>query len=152
MMALIPMLAKKLLKTRLPRGREKRRYSGMTGLAARCSTRRRIAPAITAIMSEAITKGCFQGNTFPPKFRPAMRNATDPVRRMEPEMSKPLRACLKPWPDRFARFGPRVEGVVKYALMNMATKTGIWTAKVSLHPSLSQRNPPKAAPNVEPLP
>ena len=62
---------------------------------------------------------------MPPRFKPSIRAATEPVSRIEPAISKPRRASRIPRPDLAWRFGPRSEGVVKKALIKSAMKTGI---------------------------
>jgi hypothetical protein len=120
----MPICAKKLLKTRLPRGSLKSIGSGITGLPARDSTRTSIAPAMRATIRETMTRGCSHGKMFPPKLSPRIRNATEVVRRKDPAMSNPFMASLNPNPEVFARFGPSVKGVVKNALIKSARMTG----------------------------
>ena len=94
----MPTCAKKLLKTRLPRGLLNNMGRGMTARAALDSTLTRTAPVTSAITSDVMTIQCFHGYTLPPRFSPRIRNATDTVSKKDPAMSNPFSPSCKPSP------------------------------------------------------
>jgi len=148
----VPSWKKKFEKTRLLRGVVNSMAKGRTGNCALRSTHKSTKAAMEEIIKDAMTKGCFQGKMFPPRFRARIKNEAALINKKEPKRSNTLKILRQDMLLFFARLGPSSDGVVNMAQINMARIGGTWRPKVQRHPTLSQRKPPNAAPQLEPSP
>jgi hypothetical protein len=82
--------------------------------------------------------------------KPRIRNVTETDMDSEPAKSKALAASQKP--SLFRPCRPRSGGMVMAARARQTTISGTWMPNSHLHPSVSTRNPPVAAPSIEPMP